>query len=122
MELDDYTEAMLDSCVVEKLTLIPDHAKFVFSPYGRKSIGKAPETLHVMYQAGTTVFTLMTEIFNKRWQTLDIISMMQQFERTFSFNRKVVPFYSLYTKDCLFIMDSLSTLSSFQKKEEGGSL
>lgn len=120
MELDDYTEAMLDSCVVEKLTLIPDHAKFVFSPYGRKSIAKAPETLHVMYQAGTTVFTLMTEIFNKRWQTLDLISMIQELKRTTAYSMRNL--WHPFPGPSISIMDSLSTLPIFKKKEEEHSL
>ncbi|KAJ7378033.1 hypothetical protein OS493_025350 [Desmophyllum pertusum] len=43
------TEAMLEECIMEKLALIPDHAKLVVTPSEWKTIGTVPETLHVMY-------------------------------------------------------------------------
>jgi len=109
-----YSEAVLQERVVEKLALIPDHAKLVFSPYGWKSIDKVPETLHVSYYSRFVLpfFTQMIEIFNKRWQTLDLISMMQELKRT-----TVKDYYSYYG-NFISIKDSLSSLPTFQKKEE----
>ena len=79
---------MLDGYVAKKLALFPNHAKLVVGPSWWGSIGKVPETLHVMYPAKTwnalSTFTWMIEIFNKRWQTLDLISMMEELKRASS--------------------------------------
>ena len=104
----DYTEAVLEEIVVQKLALIPDHTKLVVAPLEFKSISEVPESLHVSYRSRDVLsfFTQMIEIFNKRWQTLDLISMMQELQR------------SMYYEDIISIKDSLSTLPTFQKKEE----
>ena len=110
-----YSEAVLEECVVEKLALIPDHTKIVFSPYGWKSVDKIPETLHVSHYSHWALpfFTRMIEIFNKRWQTLDLISMIQELQRA-TFKDEI----RMYFGNTIFIKDSLSTLPTFQKKEE----
>ena len=110
-----YSEAVLEECVVEKLALIPDHTKIVFSPYGWKSIDKIPETLHVSHHSywALPFFTRMIEIFNKRWQTLDLISMIQELQRATPKDLTRICFGNI-----IFIKDSLSTLPTFQKKEE----
>ena len=110
-----YTEAVLEELVVEKLALIPDHAKLVVSPSEFfESIAKVPETLHVRFPSGVALhlpfFTLMIETFIKRWQTLDLISMMQELQRTaYSHSKYVIP---------IAIKDSLSSLPAFQIKAE----
>ena len=113
-----YTEAVLEERVVEKLALIPDHTKLFFSPYGWKSIDKVPETLHVSYYSGFALpfFTHMVEIFNKRLQTLDLISMMQELKRT------SVKGYGMSYGSLMSIKDRLCSLPTFQKKEEERSL
>jgi len=109
-----YSEAVLEERVVEKLALIPDHAKLVFSPHGWKSIDEVPETLHVSYDSsfGLPFFTQMIEIFNKRWQTLDLIAMIQELKRT------TVKDHRLCYGRFISIKNSLSGLPTFQKKEE----
>lgn len=106
-----HSEAMLERRVVEKLALIPDHAKFVVSNSEFKSLSEVPETLHV--RCVSPFFTQIIEIFNKRWQTLDLISMVQELKRTAT---------SSYGRDFISIKDSLSSLPKFQKKEEEHSL
>jgi len=121
-----YTEANLEECVVEKLALIPDHAKLVVSPLaGWKSIAKVPETLHIVYRDRgiVPVLTRMIEIFNKRWQTLDLISMMQELKRTEDYQSKIFRvkgFQSKYYRgpSMSIKVDSLSSLPTFQKTEE----
>ena len=105
---------MLEERVVEKLALIPHRAKIVFSPYGWKIIDKVPETLHVTYYSYRALpfFTRMIEIFNKRWQTLDLISMMHELQRS------TIKNYNVYYGDTISIKNSLSSLPTFQKKEE----
>jgi len=109
----------LEECISEKLALIPDHAKLVVSPYGWKSIDEVPETLHVVYRhrGDVPVLTRMIEIFNKRCQTLDLISMMQELKR--ATNKDFHGRYSSYRRGYMSIkVDSLSSLPTFQKKEE----
>lgn len=122
-----YSESVLEELVVEKLALIPDHAKLLVSPSEFRSIDKVPETLHVKYLVrevpetppvvypdvrDVPFFTLMIEIFNKRWQTLDLISMMRELKRT------TVQDYRMYYGDIISIKDRLSSLPAFQKKEK----
>ena len=111
------TEAVLEELVTEKLALIPDHAKLVVSPSEFKSIAKVPETLHVSYGYNLfnqlSFFTQMIEIFNKRWQTLDLISMMHELQRTATRD-----YHRIYPRDFISIEDTLSSLPAFQKKAE----
>ena len=132
---DTLFDKYIEACVVEKLALIPGRAKLVVSPFGWKSIGTVPETLHVMYPAderhtsfarqpnladerNTSIFiSWMIEIFNKRWQTLDFISMMQELQRICYIRtsyRQMSP--------VIVIQDNLSTRLRFQKTEEKSSL
>lgn len=106
-----HSEAVSEQRVVEKLALIPDHGKLVVSNSEFKSLAEVPETLHVRYYCDgvSPFFTQIIEIFNKRWQTLDLISMVQELKRTAA---------SSYGRDFISIKDSLSSLPKFQKKEE----
>ena len=116
-----YSEAVLEECVGEKLAVFSHHTKLVISPSEFKSLAEVPETLHVSYHASKVfpTFISMIEIFNKRWQTLDVISMMQELKRTagISFKYDGNPFID-HMVPCLSIKNSLSTLPTFQKKEE----
>ena len=107
----------LERHVVEKLALIPDHTKLVVvSGPGWKSIAEVPETLHVAYgyHLGVPVLTRMIEIFNKRWKTLDLISIMQELQRaTFKHSG-----FSYRDRHNFIKVDSLSSLPKFQKKED----
>ena len=116
-----YSKAVLEECVTEKLAIIPDHTKLVVSPSKFKSLAEVPETLHVSYHASKAfpTFISMIEIFNKRWQTLDVISMMQELKRTAGIFFKYDGDPFIYQRvPCISIKDSLSTLPTFQKKEE----
>ncbi len=120
---EDYFKTLLDELVVEKLSLIPDHPKLVVGPSWLKHTGKVPETLRVniMYpDVERDFFISMIEIFNKRWQTLDLISMMQEIQRT-SHGKAG---HSSYSRRFPFItiQDNLSTRLRFQKKDENSSL
>ena len=118
-EYELYSKAVLEECVTEKLAIIPDHTKLVVSPSKFKSLAEVPETLHVSYHTSKVfpTFISMIEIFNKRRQTLDVISMMQELKRTagISYDRDS---FSDDRVPCISIKDSLSTLPTFQKKEE----
>ena len=102
-------DEMARKCLAEKLALIPDAVKLVITPERWNLKGTNPETLHVVYDADIDVFVpTMLEILSKRWQTLDLISMMYELKRT------------LKSKQFLnsLISDSLSSIPTFQKTEE----
>ena len=107
---------MLEECVGEKLAIIPNRTKLVVSPSEFKSLAEVPETLHVSYHPITVLptFSSMIEIFNKRWQTLDVISMMQESKRTAATDYDGLVYWDRY----ISIKESLSSLPKFQKKEE----
>ena len=115
-----YSEAVLEEHVFEKFALIPDHTKLVVGSSEFRSIDKVPETLHVSCYSGFALplFTQMIEIFNKRWQTLDLISMMQELKRTAAADYRGYPGDRMYPWDAISIKENLSTLPIFQKKEE----
>jgi len=112
---DFFSAALLEQHVIDTLELIPNRTKLVVSPSQFESLAEVPETLHVRYYScdGLLFFTRMIEIFNKRWQTLDLISMMQELKRTQA-TRHGCGFCSM--------KENLSTLPKFQQKEEEHSL
>ena len=97
--------------VIRKLgSGIPNKTKFA---YGRSKVTKLPETLQVSfdYIYHPRVFpVLLAEILNKRWQTLDLVSMMDEYKRAVS----ALPGYS----EQLIITETLSTLPRFQRNED----
>ena len=111
----------LERHVVKKLALIPHHTKLVVIPHaaGWKSIAEVPETLHVAYgdRKSVPVLTQMIEIFNKRWQTLDLISMMQELKRATGPTVRHFEF-NFWDPQIFIKVDSLSSLPKFQKKED----
>ena len=101
----------LRKSIEEKLASIPDHGKLVVSPPGWESISKIPETLHITLKQtrddyfrrravnDSKLFTSFIEIFKKRWPSLDLISMMREFKRTW--------------RNHLEMKDNLSTMQRF---------
>ncbi|KAL9959133.1 hypothetical protein ACROYT_G036221 [Oculina patagonica] len=96
----------LSKDVLDKLvTGIPDKVKFVVQQESSLmwTQNKLPETLMVISR---TDLTLMLEILNKRWRTLDLISMMEELNRSGRVKRKDIR-----------ITDSLSSLPRFKKED-----
>ena len=97
----------LRSALTNKLTfLICPHYVYL-SPY---DVLSGPETLLVTYNdwdLSPTNVKMLPEILNKRWQTLDVKSMMSELQRS-----------------CLRFMVAKDTLSSVHrfKRKEGASL
>ena len=93
------------SAITNKLKFLvcPRYGKF--SPY---DILSGPETLLVTYNywAPTNV-KMLPEILKKRWQTLDVKSMMSELQRSYS--------------GFMGIKDTLSSVHRFKRKE-GASL
>ena len=98
----------------EQMSAISNKLKFVVCPrYPYKyhdGVLSGPETLLVTYRSGywaPTDENMLPEILNKRWQTLDVKSMMSELQRSCS--------RFMVTKD------TLSSVHRFKRKE-GASL
>lgn len=71
----------IEACLTENLELIHDTKLLITGCLS--SVKEIPsETLQVGNLELRGAPTMMLEILNKRWQTLDLISMMQEFQRT----------------------------------------
>ena len=70
-----------------------------------------PETLEAAYYywnrcQAPTILEMFSEILNKRWQTMDVKSMMLEFQRSCS--------------EVVIAIDTLSSVHRFKRKEETG--
>ena len=80
---------MILTPLIEKLALIPDEPKLVVlpKPWHEKRIKfkeVIPEALIVQFPTDRkSLQETMLEVFSKRWQTLDLVSMMHEVQRTF---------------------------------------
>ena len=98
---------------------IPDKTKFVLSSIPIS----VPEASESLVAIGRFEYTLpehlMPVILNKRWQTLDLISMMEELKR--SVNVEFPRFYSpremLNPFEMVSVRDSLSSRPRFKKEE-----
>ena len=69
----------------EKLTLIPNAKLVIVSGLERWKAEQLPrETFGIYYNSVGRELTMTTllELLNKRWQTLDLVSVMQELQRT----------------------------------------
>lgn len=91
---------MIEGRLSETLALIPNDAKLVITPRLTRQMGEVPETLQVVYSAADKNFmTTMLNTLSKRWQTLDLISIMQEVQRTLSVGK--LPKFSIAINDSL---------------------
>ena len=125
---------MILTHLTEKLALIPDEPKLVVLPkpwhekrMKFKDSEVIPEALVVQFPTTSrkSFQETMLEVFSKRWQTLDLVSMMHEVQRTFplkkvsSFDYKR-PISSICgdSSRTTIIDDRLSSLPRLQKTEE----
>ena len=111
----------------KKLALFPDEPKLLVFPKPLHITFKEviPEALFVQFPTNKNdVFQeTMLEVFSKRWQTLDFVSMMHEVQRTFPLKTVSSILYrrpiSLIPGDFrVAIDDGLSSLPRLQKTEE----
>ena len=99
--------------LMEKLTSFPTAPKLVVTPpwntHPSKELGEIPESLHVEYTGGEVVMSTILEVLSKRWQTLDLISVMKEVQRTVWKNGR---------NRILKITDNLSAIPRFQPTPE----
>ena len=112
----------------EKLALIPDEPKLVVFPKPCiKFNEKIPEALVVQFPTTNrnSFQETMLEVFSKRWQTLDLVSMIHEVQRTFPLKfvssfHYAMPISSIRGdfRRTTIIDDCLSSLLRLQKTEE----
>ena len=105
---------MPEAILSELMSAITNKLKFVVCPINISAslydVLSGPETLsvaHGYWYPAPTDLKMLPEILNKRWQTLDVKSMMSEFQRS-----------------CTGFMVTKDTLSSVHrfKRKEGASL
>ena len=108
-------------CLSEKLALIPDTKVVIANNMPPMREGNiSSETLEV-YLSGTGVLTTLLQLLSKRLDTLDLISVMQELQRTVS--RTVRRYrsrrlgYSNVSHTPVEIRDNLSIVPRLQKTE-----
>jgi len=130
------TDDVIAEHLTKGLALIPGDAKLVITPSREKyeRIGEIPETLHVEVNSlmsghhwlDEEFVVTMLEVLSKRWQTMDLISTMQEVQRRFARQRMPdIGFFGgdswdlckYWTKTCK-INDSLSSLPRLQKTDQ----
>ena len=115
-------DGMLRKLLAEKLT--SNGAKLLITPSTAqwKGLEEMPESLHVMYCPRFQPFLdTMLKVLSKRWQTLDLISMMRELQRTLPLKR--IPQYALVEGRCwerspVTIRDNLSRLPRLKKTDK----
>ena len=105
-------------CLSEKLALIPETKVVITSNVPRMGEGNiSSETLKV-YLSGKGVLTTLLQLLSKRLDTLDLISVMQELQRTAPQTdpRDYRRYYDVdYTQ--VQIRDNLSSVPRLQKME-----
>ena len=72
----------LMSAITNKLKFVVCRPNVLYSPF---EVLSGPETLVVAYDSAywaPTILKMLPEILNKRWQTLDVKSMMSELQRS----------------------------------------
>ena len=102
-----------EAILSELMSAVTNKLKFVVSPcylFSSPDVLSGTETLVTAYNywaRAPTDVKMLTEILNKRWQTLDVKSMMSEFQRSSS--------------GFMATEDTLSSVHRFKRKE-GASL
>lgn len=123
-EISSDVDVMVKESVAEKLELIPDKTKFVTSRSEWSRIDQLPEILHASFSTSSgDFFTSLSEILNKRWQTLDLLSVVEEVKRDVTRKEFSGRYVHLHLQDwhlpkLVKIKDNLSSVPRFQKKEE----
>ena len=102
---------------------IPDKIKFVMGSSIPISVPESSESLVVIARDEWLIpESLMLDILNKRWQTLDLISMVEELKRSVSkeFNRLGYrkQWLSQFNLQMVSVKDRLSSRPRFKREED----
>ena len=113
MPWDTLQNSKIRGCLEKKLALIPSTKLVITNNFQfiRGEESSPSETLEVR-TVGKHALTAMLELLNKRFETLDLISVMLELERTLSRNL----FISRY-ESSVEIRENLSCVPKLQKKD-----
>lgn len=100
--------------MMEKLSSFPTTPKLVVTlhPIDDHASKEIPELLHVKYEGGKAVVRTILEVVCKRWQTLDLVSITKEAQRTVEKDSRTC--WNRITK----ITDNLSAIPKFQTTSE----
>ena len=98
----------------EKLALIPDTKLVIVNNrlanlWANNAIAR--EILEVRYFLGDTLLATVLEHLEKRWQTLDLISVMQEVNRTLAHHR-------FFGRQEVIVLENLSCIPRLQKVDK----
>lgn len=103
----------------ERLSLIPD-TKLVIASKQLANVWRcnaiARETLEVYFPRDTVLATML-ELLNKRWQTLDLISVMQEVKRTLASSHAHVR-VAFGLDESVVVNENLSCVPRLQKVDK----
>ena len=123
-EIDQINDEKIGDCLTKMLGVIPDARKVLISCFPTNPFDELPNTLLVVYKdwhdRSRFVATLL-EILSKRWQTLDIISVMQEVQRNMfaiQHRNSVDVYIEYYYDNRVIIKDSLCSIPRLQKTDE----
>ena len=107
--------------VKEKLALIPTTKLIIEDPLGRDTISIPQETLAVRLSSTKLDLAIIQELLNKRWMTLDLLSVLKEAQRTlpikmFAEREFCDPKYNY--SHTFAINENLSYLPRLQKDEQ----
>lgn len=110
-----------DSLMARLVSRIPDKMKFVMGTAIPKCVPESPETLVISAPARhfqRTVQRSMLDILNKRWQTLDLISMTEELKRSVCEEPNRSMFSPPIGFERVSITDRLSSRPRFEREED----
>ena len=121
-------EEMIGRCLKEKFVFIPDTKVVITSNLlsWKENEEISRETLYVCCsergQRGIPVSSML-ELLKKRWETLDLISVMMELQRTVTIKlttqHELVPGgINYWVRDAVKVQENLSCLPRLQKTEE----
>ena len=104
----------MESVTESLVSGIPEKIKFIIGPPAMSGLELASETLLITVHSQDEAFllSLIVKSLNKRWQTLDLVSMMKELKRSW-YGRSVHN-----EKLRLRITDRLLSLPRFRKEDE----
>ena len=114
----NFSPVQFSADVIGKLISgIPNKTKLVVGERAEKGLS---ETLQVTASSGRQLATLLVDILNKRWQTLDLVSMLDECKRSSYIMDPWVLFKPILHS--VTITDTLSSLPRFKREKDLSSL
>ena len=111
-------------CLMEKLALIPT-TKLIVEDFLEVDTKIPPETLALRFSWGDKkALAIIQDLLNKRWMTLDLLSILQEAQRTLPINANFISKNEFYRDNFQFylytfhIYENLSCLPRLCKDEQ----